>query len=169
MKPFSLSTRRFVESGYLKRGATLAELARQLGVPRAALEETIATFNADASEGKDTAFGRGSDIYQRHLGDGDHRPNPCVAPIEQAPYYAVAVRPADLGMAAGVRADSSARALNADGEPIPGLYVCGNDMESVMNGAYPGPGITLGPALVFGYIAARHAAALSSGRSSGRR
>lgn len=160
VKPFSLSTRRFVGSGYLKQAATLAELAPQLGVPPAALEQTVAAFNADAREGKDTAFGRGSDIYQRHLGDGDRKPNPCVAPIEQAPYYAVAVRPADLGMAAGVVADASARALGADGSPIPGLYVCGNDMESVMNGAYPGPGITLGPALVFGYVAARHAAAL---------
>ena len=160
IKPFALSTRGQVESGYLKRAATLADLARQIGAPAASLEQTVASFNADAREGRDPAFGRGADIYQRHLGDGDHKPNPCVAPIEQAPYYAVAVRPADLGMAAGVRADDSARALAADGTPIPGLYVCGNDMESVMNGAYPGPGITLGPALVFGYIAARHAAAL---------
>ncbi|MCM5571589.1 FAD-dependent oxidoreductase [Burkholderiaceae bacterium FT117] len=159
VKPFSLSTWGAVRSGYLKRAGTLAELAREIGVPPDALEETVQGFNADAREGLDTEFGRGSDIYQRHLGDGDRRPNPCVAPIEQAPFYAVAVRPADLGMAAGVVADASARALAADGTPIPGLYVCGNDMESVMNGAYPGPGITLGPALVFGYVAGRHAAA----------
>jgi succinate dehydrogenase/fumarate reductase flavoprotein subunit len=67
------------------------------------------------------------------------------------------VRPADLGMAAGVRTDEHARVLAADGQAIPGLYACGNDMASIMNGAYPGPGITLGPALVFGYLAARHA------------
>ncbi len=61
-------------------------------------------------------------------------------------------------MAAGIVTDEWARALAAGGVPIPGLYACGNDMQSVMNGAYPGPGITLGPALVFGYVAARHAA-----------
>jgi len=159
VQPFSLSTARLVDSGYLKRADTLAGLAPELGVPAPALEETVRAFNADARNGVDTGFGRGSDIYQRHLGDADHQPNPCVAPIERAPFYAVAVRPADLGMAAGVVADSAARALASDRTPIPGLYVCGNDMQSVMNGAYPGPGITLGPALVFGYIAARHAAA----------
>ncbi len=98
-------------------------------------------------------------IYQRSLGDADRKPNPCVAPIEQGPFYAVAVRPADLGMSAGIRTDARARAISADGSPIPGLYICGNDMASVMEGAYPGPGITLGPALVFGWLAGRGAAA----------
>jgi len=73
------------------------------------------------------------------------------------PFHAVAVYPADLGMAAGVMTDAHARVLRGDGTVIEGLYACGNDMHSVMNGAYPGPGITLGPALVFGYLAARHA------------
>ena len=82
-----------------------------------------------------------------------------MAPIETPPYYAVQVRPADLGMAAGLATDARARVLDADGAPIPGLWACGNDMQSVMNGAYPGPGITLGPALVFGWIAGREAAA----------
>ncbi len=82
-----------------------------------------------------------------------------MAPIEEGPFHAVAVQPADLGMAAGIVTDASARVLAADGAPIPGLYACGNDMQSVMNGAYPGPGITLGPALVFGTIAARHTVA----------
>jgi predicted oxidoreductase len=129
-----------------------------LGVPADALVATVERWNADARRGVDTEFGRGSDIYQRHLGDADHRPNPCVAPIEEGPFYAVAVQPADLGMAAGIVTDDRARVLATGGVPIPGLYACGNDMQSVMNGAYPGPGITLGPALVFGYVAARHAA-----------
>lgn len=159
IQPFSISTSHWRASGYLHRATTLAGLALALGIPAPALLATVTAFNADARRGVDTQFGRGSDIYQRHLGDAEHQPNPCLAPIERAPFYAVAVRPADLGMAAGIVTDEWARALDAQGQAIPGLYACGNDMQSVMNGAYPGPGITLGPALVFGYIAARHAAA----------
>ena len=73
------------------------------------------------------------------------------------PFYAIAVHPADLGTAAGLKTDERARVLAPDGTPIPGLYACGNDMNSVMQGAYPGPGITLGPALTFAYVAARDA------------
>jgi succinate dehydrogenase/fumarate reductase flavoprotein subunit len=148
-----------LRSGALKRGHALDDLARAIGVPATALQGTVASFNADARRGIDALFGRGGDIYQRHLGDAEQRPNPCVAPIDDAPFYAMAVRPADLGMAAGLVTDASARVLDAGGAPVPGLYACGNDMQSVMNGAYPGPGITLGPALVFGVIASRHAVA----------
>ena len=157
VRPFALSTRAERESGYLKHASTIEALARKLGVPVQGFVETMRNFNEHARRGEDPEFGRGSNIYQRHLGDGDHQPNPCVAPIEHAPFYAVEVRPADLGMSAGVMTDEWARALNVDGIPIEGLYACGNDMHSVMNGAYPGPGITLGPALVFGYLAASHA------------
>ncbi len=158
VQPFALSTSRLQASGYLRRASTLSGLAQALGIPGAALEATVAAFNADARRGVDTQFGRGADIYQRHLGDADNHPNPCLAPIEHGPFYAVVVQPADLGMAAGIVTDEWARVLSTDGVTIPGLYACGNDMQSVMNGAYPGPGITLGPALVFGYIAARHVA-----------
>jgi hypothetical protein len=160
VRPFALTRKvaPLLRSGYLRRAATLGGLAQALGVPAAALEATVAAFNEGARRGVDAQFGRGGDIYQRHLGDADQWPNPCVAPIEAAPFYAVAVQPADLGMAAGLVTDATARVLGADGAPIEGLYACGNDMQSVMNGAYPGPGITLGPALVFGCLAARHAA-----------
>lgn len=158
IKPFSLWTAQHVASGYLKRASSLEGLTQALGIPVTSFVATVQAFNADARRGVDTLFGRGSDIYQRHLGDAEHRPNPCVAPIEHAPFFAIAVQPADLGMAAGIVTDESARVLSSTGSAIPGLYGCGNDMQSVMNGAYPGPGITLGPALVFGYIAARHAA-----------
>ena len=160
VRPFSRpasAASHWLASGYLRRAPTLRALAQALDLPVEALVATVAAFNADARHGVDSRFGRGADIYQRHLGDADHGPNPCLAPIEQAPFYAVAVRPADLGMAAGIVTDEWARVLSTDGTPIPGLYACGNDMQSVMNGAYPGPGITLGPAIVFGYIAARHA------------
>ena len=157
IKPYALFTHKHLKTGYLKRGSTLQGLARAVGVPVEPFCDTVRRFNAGAAEGSDPDFGRGSDIYQRHLGDTNHQPNPCVAPIERAPFYAVAVRPADLGMAAGLVTDEHARVLRDDGVPIEGLYACGNDMHSIMSSAYPGPGITLGPALVFGYLAARHA------------
>lgn len=158
IRPFTRTVEADVASGYLKRADTIADLARAIGVPEAALSDTIATFNRDAIRGEDPAFGRGRDIYQRALGDADHGPNPCVAPIATVPFYSVEVRPADLGMSAGLRTDTQARVLDADGRPIPGLWACGNDMASIMEGAYPGPGITLGPALVFGWTAGRAAA-----------
>ncbi|HVO08602.1 MAG TPA: FAD-dependent oxidoreductase [Burkholderiaceae bacterium] len=158
VRPFTLSPAPYVARGYLKCADTLAGLAEVLGVPSGEFAQTVAAFNAGAARGVDTLFGRGGDAYQRHLGDADHQPNPCVAPIDRPPFYAVAVAPADLGVAAGLVTDADARVLDETGRPIAGLYACGNDMQSVMNGAYPGPGITLGPALVFGYLAARHAA-----------
>ena len=155
IKPFAAALESDVSSGYLKRAASIAELAREIGAPADRLVETVAEFNAGAEKGEDAPFGRGGDIYQRSLGDADHSPNPCVAPIVQAPFFAIAVRPADLGMSAGIATDAKARVLGADGAPIPGLYACGADMASIMEGAYPGPGITLGPALTFGWIAGR--------------
>ena len=158
VKPFALSLRRRLDSGYLIEGPTLRELEQALGMAPAQLEATVERFNADAREGADREFGRGGDAYQRYLGDADQKPNPCVAPIEHAPLYAVALYPGDLGTAAGLVTDANARVLDARGKPIAGLYACGNDMSSIMNGAYPGPGITLGPALTFGYLAAKHMA-----------
>lgn len=158
IRPFALSVAPDVAAGYLKRADTVAGLARQIGVPPDGLAATIAEFNRHAAAGEDPAFGRGGNVYQRSLGDADHKPNPCVAPLLDPPFHAVAVRPADLGMSAGIVTDADARVLGADGAPIPGLYACGNDMASVMEGAYPGPGITLGPALTFGWLAGRAAA-----------
>ena len=155
VKPFCLSLRDQIESGYLRRASGIAALAAQLEIDGEQLVRTVACFNEDAVAGRDRAFGRGSDAYQRHVGDSDHTPNPCVAPIVSPPFYAVTLRPGDLGTAAGLVTDAAARVLGADGAPIRQLYACGNDMNSLMRGAYPGPGITLGPALTFGYLAAR--------------
>ena len=161
VKPFAASTREDVASGYLKRADSLADLAKAIGAPPGALQATVEQFNEGARRGEDAQFGRGADAYQRHLGDGERKPNPCVAPIEAAPFYAVAVRPADLGMSAGIVTDAQGRVLREDGSPIAGLFACGADMASVMEGAYPGPGITLGPALAFGWLAGRAAAGLA--------
>lgn len=134
----------------------IAQLAAKIGIKPSTLTATIASYNSDAKEGRDPEFGRGSTIYQRHLGDAAHKSNPCVAPILRAPFFAMRIYPADLGTAIGMKVDAQARVLREDGSPIAGLYACGNDMGSIMNGNYPG--ITLGPALTFGYIVGRHLA-----------
>jgi predicted oxidoreductase len=108
--------------------------------------------------GQDSEFGKGSRAYNRFQGDALHGPNPCVAPIEHGPFYAIKMVIGDLGTYAGIRTDAHARALDADGNVIAGLYAAGNDMASIMGGNYPGAGITLGPALTFGYIAGKHVA-----------
>jgi succinate dehydrogenase/fumarate reductase flavoprotein subunit len=163
IRPFTLHLKRYVKSGELIEAPSIGALAEAIGVEKSALATTVDNYNAHARGGLDPEFGRGTTIYQCHLGDASHRPNPCVGPIEQAPFYALRIYPADLGTAMGLRTDCHARVLRKDGAAIAGLYACGNDMGSIMNGNYPGPGITLGPALTFGYIAGRHLAQTGSG------
>lgn len=158
IKPFTWRIGRYVRSGELIEASSIGRLAEAIGVEASVLSLTVDSYNADARIGTDPAFGRGATIYQRHLGDAGHSPNPCVAPIERAPFYALRVYPADLGTAVGLRTDADARVMDTNSVAIAGLYACGNDMGSIMNGNYPGPGITLGPALTFGYIAGRHLA-----------
>jgi succinate dehydrogenase/fumarate reductase flavoprotein subunit len=148
----------YIRNGYLKRGATLTELARQAGIDAKALEATVAEYNRNAAEGRDPAFGKGSRAYNRYQGDALHGPNPCIAPLEHGPFYAIKLVIGDLGTYAGIKTDEHARALDSDGRVIKGLYAAGNDMTSIMGGNYPGAGITLGPALTFGYIAGKHLA-----------
>jgi succinate dehydrogenase/fumarate reductase flavoprotein subunit len=162
--PFPMPLRHHLRTGYLKRGATLAELAAKAGIDSKGLEATVTAFNKTATEGRDPAFGKGSRAYNRYQGDALHGPNPCIAPIERAPFYAIRLVIGDLGTYAGIKTDAHARALDADGRPIAGLYAAGNDMASIMGGNYPGAGITLGPALAFGYIAGRHIAGENSRR-----
>src|SRR3954451_4535116 len=164
IKPFTRNIRRYAASGELVEAADIAQLAAKIGIKPSKLAATIANYNSDAKDGRDPEFGRGSTIYQRHLGDISHKPNPCVAPIVCAPFFAMRIYPADLGTAIGMKVDAQARVLREDGTPVAGLYACGNDMGSIMNGNCPGQGIALGPALTFGYIAGRH---LAEGRVAG--
>lgn len=156
--PFPMPLGHHLRTGYLKRGASLAELASRTGIDAKGLEATVAEFNKTAADGQDPAFGKGSRAYNRYQGDALHGPNPCIAPIKDGPFYAIKMVIGDLGTYAGIRTDANARALDADGQPIAGLYAAGNDMASIMGGNYPGAGITLGPALTFGYIAGKHIA-----------
>lgn len=157
-KPFPVPLTPYLRSGYLKRGATLEELAKQTGMEPHTLSHTVRKFNAAAQEGRDPEFGRGGNAYNVYQGDRAIKPSPCVAPIERPPYYAVKIYPGDLGTFAGLRTDEHARVLTAGGAAVPGLYAAGTDMASIFGGYYPGPGINLGPAMTFGYIAARHIA-----------
>ncbi|MEL0552387.1 MULTISPECIES: FAD-dependent oxidoreductase [Enterobacteriaceae] len=153
-KPAPLPVSLYLKSGYLVAGKTLQQLAQKIGVPPAALENTVTTYNAAARQGKDPQFGRGESAYNRYLGDANHQPNPCVAPIEHGPFYAVKMFMGDLGTFHGLKTDANAQVLDNQGIAIPGLYAAGNEMASIMGGSYPGAGITLGPAATFGYIAA---------------
>jgi succinate dehydrogenase/fumarate reductase flavoprotein subunit len=152
--PGRRSRRQFIGSGYLVETASIEALAHRIGVDPAGLRDTVQQHNRFADTGEDEEFGKGSTEFDRHNGDPRHAPNPCLGRIETPPYYAMAVYPSTLGSSVGLRADADGRVLTDTGEPIPGLFACGNDMASIMRGHYPGPGITLGPALVFAYRAA---------------
>jgi hypothetical protein len=155
-RPAPVPYRSQIKTGYLKRGATLRDLAQEIGADPDQFEETILNFNLHAARGEDPEFGKGSTSYNRSLGDPEHKPNPCVAPIEKGPFYAVKLVIGDLGTFAGLRCNEYAQVLDDEKRPIDGLYAVGNDAASIMGGNYPGGGITLGPAITFGYIAARH-------------
>jgi succinate dehydrogenase/fumarate reductase flavoprotein subunit len=168
VKPFPIPVTAHLRSGYLLRGRTLADLARLIAVDPATLTNTIERFNRDALTGVDTEFGKGGTPYNRYLGDPEHRPNPCLAPLDTPPFYAIRMVMGDLGTFAGLRCDSQARVLDREGRAIPGLYAAGNDMASIMGGAYPGGGITLGPAMTFGFIAAQNLARRATDASEPR-
>jgi succinate dehydrogenase/fumarate reductase flavoprotein subunit len=164
VKPAPMPIGRFVRSGYLLKGQTLAELATQAGIDSAVLEQTVRDYNRDAVRGDDPAFGRGSTSFNRYLADPEHKPNPCVAPIAQGPFYAVKVVMGDLGTFDGITTSVVGEVLRRDGSPIAGLYAVGNDRASIMGGNYPGAGITHGPNMTFGYVTAHHIADLATGK-----
>jgi 3-oxosteroid 1-dehydrogenase len=140
----------------LKKAATIKELAIKIGAPPDALASTVERFNIDARKGVDTEFDRGGPAYDRLYGDARVTPNPTLAPIVTAPFYAMPIYGGDIGTNGGLVTDRYARVLDGQGQPISGLYACGNNAASVMGESYPGAGATLGPAMTFGYVAARH-------------
>ncbi|MGM7671343.1 FAD-dependent oxidoreductase [Microbacterium sp. A93] len=143
---------------WLVRADTLTELGALIGVDPDGLEATVAAFNPAAARGEDPEFGRGSSEQDRHLGDPAHAPNPCLAPVAQAPFYAVQLHPGVLGTAGGLRADLDGRVLDWTGAPLEGLYAAGNCSATVFKDAYPGGGATIGSAITRAYAAGRHLA-----------
>ncbi|MDZ5740556.1 FAD-dependent oxidoreductase [Pseudomonas asiatica] len=158
-RPKPVDNQTLIDAGYLYRAATAQALAEAIGVDPQVFMQTLEQFNADARNGIDRAFGKGGNSYNRYMGDPQHTPNPCLAPLTSGPFYAIRIHTGDLGSARGLVTNAQANVLNRDGQPIAGLYAVGNDMNSLMKGTYPGPGITLGPALTFGWLAANHIAA----------
>ncbi|QFU77930.1 FAD-binding protein [Halioglobus maricola] len=157
VRPAPIPYKKHLASGYLKHGETIAALASEIGVPANQLSETLEGFNADAAHGIDREFGKGSTAYQRLMGDPGHQPNECLRPLE-GPFYAVKLQHGDIGTACGLTANIHGQVLSERGLPIEGLYTCGNEMDSIMGGVYPGGGTTLGPGLTFAYIVGKHAA-----------
>jgi succinate dehydrogenase/fumarate reductase flavoprotein subunit len=149
--------------GLLVCGQTISKLATKIAIDPAQLNDTVARANAFATTGIDIDFGKGGTAFDRFNGDPDHRPNPCLGEIRTPPFCALAVWPAEIAVSTGLATDKDARVIDGEGRPFPGLYACGNDMASIMKGTYPGPGTTLGPAIVFGYRAAMHAAKAKNG------
>ncbi len=162
LQPDSAIGGRLKKAGFLKKSGTLAGLAEKIGVDPRGLEAAIERFNEQAKAGVDSDFHRGESRYDRYYSDDKIRPNSCLAPIVEAPFYAIEVFPGDLGTKGGLVTDEHARVLDAKGAPVLGLYATGNCSASVMGPSYPGAGGTIGPAMTFGYLAARHAVAHSA-------
>jgi len=149
--------KKHIDSGYLKVSDTLEELAEKCGIDPQGLVTEVEKINRYAVTGKDLDFKKGDSVIDRFYGDPSVKPNPCLAPLDKPPYYAIELWPGDLGTKGGLNTDVHARVLRDDGSPIEGLYATGNCSSSVMGHAYAGAGATIGPSMVFGYIAALHA------------
>ena len=147
-----------IEQGAVKRADTIADLARQIDVPPDALEDTVKRFNEFAAKGLDPDFGRGQSAYNDCLGDPGYKPNAALGPLDKAPYYATRVFPADVGTCGGLITNEHAQVLDERDRVIDGLYAAGNITATVMGRTYLGAGGSIANTMVFGYVAARHAA-----------
>jgi len=127
-----------------------------MGVNPVTLAGTVSRFNSSAARGEDPEFHRGEAAYDKMYGDYRHGPNPTLRPLDKAPFYAMPIYPGDIGTNGGLRTNANAQVLDDSGAPIGGLYAVGNNAASAMGESYPGAGVTLGPAMTFGYVAARH-------------
>jgi succinate dehydrogenase/fumarate reductase flavoprotein subunit len=160
VRPGAKNLQAFIADGYLTCGANWVDLAKNLQINAANLQATIAQLNAYAHAGVDPEFHRGETDYQRNIGDANAgNQNANLGALNTAPFYAIKLFPGDIGAATGFATNANACVLDANQQAIPGLYAAGNDMHSMMGGAYPAPGITIGPGLVFAYIAVNDIAA----------
>jgi 3-oxosteroid 1-dehydrogenase len=149
---------KWLKEGVVTTSPTVEGLAAEIGVPPDALRATIERFNGFARSGVDEDFHRGESAYDKYYSDPTVKPNCSLNVIDRGPFYAVQLVPGDLGTKGGLVTDEKARVLRPDGSAIAGLYAAGNASAAVMGRTYAGPGATIGPALVFGYLAAESAA-----------
>ncbi|MFV9431605.1 FAD-binding protein [Rhodococcus aetherivorans] len=152
----------WLATGYVKSAPTLEDLARSCGIDPHGLEATVQRFNAHARQGIDPDFHRGESEYNRLNGDPANKPNPTLGPIEDAPFYAIELIPADVGTCGGLVTDEHAQVLGTDNEPITGLYATGNTTATIMGRTYMSAGGSISNSIVFGYLAAAHAAQCTS-------
>jgi succinate dehydrogenase/fumarate reductase flavoprotein subunit len=162
IRPFRWSLNRYIKDGYITAAPTLEDLAAKIGVDPVGLVETVSRHNRFAETGVDLDFGKGSTSYNRLFAHPRAKPNGNLAPIRKPPFIALRIYPGTLGTAVGIKANGNGQVLDKTGNEIRGLYACGNDMASVMRGAYPAGGITLGPAITFAYRAVQHMAKVTS-------
>ncbi|MEV7094441.1 3-oxosteroid 1-dehydrogenase [Amycolatopsis sp. NPDC051045] len=160
---------RWFKAGIAAKSSSLAGLAAKIDVPADALSATVERFNGFARRGVDEDFHRGVSHYDHYYGDPRNKPNPSLGPLDKAPFYAVKIVPGDLGTKGGLRTDEHAQVLREDGSAVPGLYAAGNASAAVMGRTYAGPGATIGPAMVFGYLAATRLAHEDQGTTGGQR
>jgi 3-oxosteroid 1-dehydrogenase len=146
----------WIASGYMKKADTMAGLARQLDIDPSTLEATVNRFNGFVRKGKDDDFHRGDRAYDRFLGDPGYK-NPTLGTLEQAPFYAVAMYPGDVGTSGGLVTDDDGRVITEGGDAFEGLYATGNVTASVMGYTYPGAGASIGASFLWGLLAAEHA------------
>jgi len=160
--PPGYTPKRLLEAGYIRKFDTLEALAQGCGIDPVGLAETVARFNGFADTGVDADFARGANKYNQYYGDPSNKPNPNMGPIDEPPFYAVAIYPGDVGTCGGLVTNENAQVLHQNGQPIPGLYATGNTAAAVGGRVYPGAGASVGPSMTFGYIAARHAARVNA-------
>ena len=146
----------YYERGEFAKANTIPKLAQLIGINPDTLEQTITRYNGYARGMKDQEFRKGQTPFEHVYADPAMWPNPCLAPIDKPPFYAVKMYPGDLGTKGGLVTDEYARVLNNNGLVIQGLFAIGNTSASVMGNAYAGAGGTIGPSMTFGYIAAQY-------------
>jgi hypothetical protein len=152
---------RWIRDGYLVQAENMKAMALRLGVGEDELGRTVADYNRHAVQGVDPVFRKGQTPYEKYIGDPEHAPNPCVAPLSQGPFYAVRVQLGDIGTFCGLATQASGLVLDDQEAVILGLYAVGNDRASIFGGTYPAAGITLGPALTHAVTTAHSIAGLS--------
>jgi 3-oxosteroid 1-dehydrogenase len=150
--------REWIDKGLIRKADTIEDLARVIGVDPSGLVTTVRRFNANATRGLDPDFGRGQSAYNDCLGDPGFQPNAALGPLDRAPFYATEIFPSDVGTCGGLLTNEFAQVLDESDQPIPGLYATGNITATVMGRTYPGAGASIANTMVFGFVAARHAA-----------